>query len=602
MRSCSVLSVSWGRLSWFAAFLLSTCTVTIAQPLDGDIRALRRHASSAPAPAPRDLLSGRRLSESMPQAPQRPRRRLPGAKVSTPQQSSVSCVGSWGAYGSCACSGGGCTQTRVYTITRQKSGSGQPCPFSSGAATSRSCTPTVDCAGSWSGYGVCGCSGGSCEQTRTYTITRQASGAGNACPSAAGTAQSQSCTPKVDCVGSWAEWGACSLTCGTGLKSRSYSISTPAQGGGNLCLKASGRVEQSNCDNGPCPVGQQRQVVAIQWEAIGKDLRLVSCPIGAFAEFSWITSSGSPPDLFIMSNEQDYVDCNFKGIASTRVARASEGKFVYPCTEMGTVLFSSSVGNHCSISSLRVHVQVTDPSKTATLRSQLNTLTGKKHTTLAMIMAEDVSEADFAGVATDLQADTALERLWCAEPHAPESCADWIPAYLNTKELCLAWIKTDLGYFMRKKPTANYTGSKHYYEEALKVVPNYCPAESYLTELSIQLENESEAAEGFLKACTACGAKSRDMVSVVKKYTGKGWTLPAGGLCSPTTTTTHSSLDSRTVPASFSNAPETTTNAKTVAPGAAPAQNSEGTPSFATSSASYHFLVVLLLLAKCCRV
>ena len=52
----------------------------------------------------------------------------------------------------------------------------------------------------------------------------------------------------VDCVGSWGEWGACSTSCGSGKRSRTYTITTQASDGGALCAFQNGEVQEENCN------------------------------------------------------------------------------------------------------------------------------------------------------------------------------------------------------------------------------------------------------------------------------------------------------------------------------------------------------------------
>ena len=44
----------------------------------------------------------------------------------------------------------------------------------------------------------------------------------------------------VDCVGAWSAYGACSKTCGTGAKTRTYTVTTPKNFNGQACPFANG--------------------------------------------------------------------------------------------------------------------------------------------------------------------------------------------------------------------------------------------------------------------------------------------------------------------------------------------------------------------------
>ena len=89
-----------------------------------------------------------------------------------------------------------------------------------------SCVPTV---------GECG----SGTQTRTRTGDTPATGEGSACPSTTETLPCEvDCPQPVDCtVGSWAEWGSCTLpegsSCGSGVETRTREITGSAQNSGS---------------------------------------------------------------------------------------------------------------------------------------------------------------------------------------------------------------------------------------------------------------------------------------------------------------------------------------------------------------------------------
>merc|ERR1712070_1140660 len=92
----------------------------------------------------------------------------------------------------------------------------------------------------------------------TYTVTTAAANGGTACPVANGQTQSQDCNtqacPVQNCAGSWGSWGTCSLTCGSGTQTRTYTVTTAAANGGTACPVANGQTQSQDCNTQACPV------------------------------------------------------------------------------------------------------------------------------------------------------------------------------------------------------------------------------------------------------------------------------------------------------------------------------------------------------------
>ena len=115
--------------------------------------------------------------------------------VSAPAAVAVACDGSWGDWADCSAACGGGFEARSYTVTREASNDGTACPSDSPqsrACNMDACAPgAVACDGSWGDSGECSAACGGGTEARSYTVTREASNGGTACPS--DTPQSREC-------------------------------------------------------------------------------------------------------------------------------------------------------------------------------------------------------------------------------------------------------------------------------------------------------------------------------------------------------------------------------------------------------------------------
>lgn len=112
----------------------------------------------------------------------------------------------------------------------------------------------VDCEGSWSDYGTCSQTCGGGIQTRVFTVTTPAQLVGMTCDFPQGFTQERACNVQncpVDCSGAWGNFGPCSATCGGGTQTREYLINQPALFGGAECDQA-GSVESRFCNIDSC--------------------------------------------------------------------------------------------------------------------------------------------------------------------------------------------------------------------------------------------------------------------------------------------------------------------------------------------------------------
>ena len=181
--------------------------------------------------------------------------------------------------------------------------------------------------------------------------------------------------------------------------------------------------------------------------------RLSHLPTTGYVQFSWQSNAGT--DVYLMSGESGMVGCDFAASGSSQLSSASSGSLLFPCVTPGSHFFSSSSSTACK-DGLRVQVQVTQPSQTAQLRLTLNNVTGKNHTSLAVVMTDIIKADRKGGFDSNAEADALLEKLWCVVPHSPESCSDYFPSSFNSNARCMAWIMTDIGFVHRKRPTAEY--------------------------------------------------------------------------------------------------------------------------------------------------
>ena len=58
----------------------------------------------------------------------------------------------------------------------------------------------------------------------------------------------------VDCVGSFGNFSACSVSCGSGVVTASYAISRAVVGGGLNCPYHAGETISKPCNTSPCGV------------------------------------------------------------------------------------------------------------------------------------------------------------------------------------------------------------------------------------------------------------------------------------------------------------------------------------------------------------
>ena len=108
-------------------------------------------------------------------------------------------------------------------------------------------SPPEPCEGSWSAYGACDASCGGGTKTKSWTTTKNPRHGGAACPSP--TTQSQACNTQacpINCVGTWSDYDACSVGCGGGTQTKSWTTTTPSAHGGTACPTPTTELKECN--------------------------------------------------------------------------------------------------------------------------------------------------------------------------------------------------------------------------------------------------------------------------------------------------------------------------------------------------------------------
>ena len=189
----------------------------------------------------------------------------------------IDCSGSWSGWSSCSATCGlDGLREQTYTVSQPAAHGGQTgtCDAADGVVAQERCNTQpcpIDCVGTWTNWTACTeplCGGGT--RTKTYAIEQFAQhggrkdtclswmdlGLGGMFISLAVTAQCNMNPCPVDCAGEWSAWGSCSVTCGTGTRERTYSVTSPAQYGGlaTTCAAVDDAVAAESCTLDPCPI------------------------------------------------------------------------------------------------------------------------------------------------------------------------------------------------------------------------------------------------------------------------------------------------------------------------------------------------------------
>ncbi|XP_048746179.2 uncharacterized protein LOC125658800 [Ostrea edulis] len=173
---------------------------------------------------------------------------------------------SWSSYGACSVTCQPTSHMVSGTKTRTRTCS-NPAPAYDGkqctgtGSETISCTPTNPCRvdgnwGSWGSYGACSVTCGSGKKSRSRSCNNPApTGGGSNCPGS--STSSATCTLSACPIdgnwGNWGSYGSCTKSCGGGTQSRSRSCSNPVpQYGGKSCSGSSSSSQ--SCNTHYCPI------------------------------------------------------------------------------------------------------------------------------------------------------------------------------------------------------------------------------------------------------------------------------------------------------------------------------------------------------------
>ena len=159
----------------------------------------------------------------------------------------------------------------------------------------------IPCVGEWSIWGACSKTCGGGIKTRSWITERPAENDGSC--EMGGEVETDDCNTQpcpVDCVGNWGDWGDCNKTCGGGTKSRTWNVTTTEKHGGTCEMR--GKTETESCNTTPCPCeGEWRD----NWDSCSK-----TCGSGTQSRTWFVTKDEETGGACANKGLKQERDCN----------------------------------------------------------------------------------------------------------------------------------------------------------------------------------------------------------------------------------------------------------------------------------------------------
>ncbi|KAH3701750.1 hypothetical protein DPMN_076745 [Dreissena polymorpha] len=181
----------------------------------------------------------------------------------------------WSSWGTCSvtCASGTWTRSRSCTNPAPQY-NGADCTSLGAATETSTCDSGIMCPinggyTAWSAWGTCSVTCASGTWTRSRSCTNPApQHKGADCTSLGAATEATACNTGIMCpinggYTSWSSWGTCSVTCASGIWTRSRSCSNPApQHKGADCTSLGAATETSSCNTGiMCPSEYARMLI-----------------------------------------------------------------------------------------------------------------------------------------------------------------------------------------------------------------------------------------------------------------------------------------------------------------------------------------------------